>query len=117
MTACTGQGWPASDPGRIGSGLLPGWRARRDSNPNLLTVGLGTSSRTVRRGPCAGPTFQGCSSEAGVVRRHGSRFGSSQARLRHRRRGRAFPGRTHYGIRQGAEFFNLAVELVSSEMR
>ncbi len=38
-------------------------------NPNChpRSVGVGTSSGTVRCGPCAGPTFQGCLRGTGVV--------------------------------------------------
>jgi hypothetical protein len=41
------------------------------------SVGVGTSSRTVRRGPCAGPAFHLCPHGAGVVRRLGNGAGDS----------------------------------------
>lgn len=38
----------------------------------------GTSSRTVHRGPCAGPIFHSCPCVSGVACRHGSSLGSSR---------------------------------------
>ena len=52
---------------------LPG----RATAMTFCSVVAGGSSTTVHCGRCAGPIFHSCSFVAGVVRRHGSRFGSS----------------------------------------
>jgi len=48
--------------------------------PAFWSVGVGGSSRSVRRGPCAGRTFHSSQSWAGVVQRLGSSIGSSRRR-------------------------------------
>jgi hypothetical protein len=57
---------------------LPPDRARGGRDP--LIRGVGTSSRPVHCGLCAGPLFHRCLYEAGVARRRGSTFGSSRGR-------------------------------------
>jgi hypothetical protein len=59
------------------------WRTRATVGPTLgpgtfRSVGVGGSSRIVRCGPRAGPTFRSCQPGAGVVQRLGSSIGSSR---------------------------------------
>jgi len=51
--------------------LSAGW-------PSICSVVVGTPSRTVCCGLCAGPTFHSCPSGTGVVQRRGSSIGNSR---------------------------------------
>jgi hypothetical protein len=66
---------PGSGAGAPGSGKDVG---RYGAAKTFYSVVMGTSSRTVHCGLCAGPIFHSCPYLAGVVRRHGSSFGSSR---------------------------------------
>jgi hypothetical protein len=69
-------------PGLSQGAVCPTTKLRESRTWTFRSVGVGTSSRTVRHRSWAGPIFQGCPRASGAVQRLGDSVGNSRCLVR-----------------------------------